>query len=366
MSYIKTKYNCLVDGSNCDLGQINSSNSLSIPVSNPTNSKSTILYGNPTEIKSTDMVAKINGQITDKVTTYTFGPAVPGRWVGVGDGSNSIVTSTDGITWQGLGNDIFNVTINGAGKNVAWNGKMWVAVGSAPSYIATSNNGISWTAVETPPFTCFGLGIAWNGSYWIAVGQNGILDNNTGVVSDASGVIAKSTDGLIWDTSNNATTIFSSVNSIAWNGSMWVAVGTAILDYSIAYSDDGISWTGTNVTPGNNNYFLSSGYDVAWNGKMWIVVGSGYKNISYATSIAYSYDGITWTSLGATIFSLRGLGVAWNGSIWIAVGAGQNTIAYSYNGLTWTPLSDIFSTDPPLYGNGTGYGISWNGNSISI
>lgn len=36
--------------------------------------------------------------------------------------------------------------------------------------------------------------------------------------------------------------------------------------------------------------------------------------------MAYSYDGINWTGFGITIFSNRGYGVAWNGSMWVATG----------------------------------------------
>ena len=156
--YIPTKYNCLVDGSYVDLGQINSSNSLSISVKNATNSTTSILYGDPTQIKSTDIIAKIDGQSLAGDTTYTFGPAVPGRWVAVGIGGNQIATSTDGITWTDVSQNVFT---GGIGRGVAWNGSLWVAVGQGTSQIATSPDGITWTSVNQPVFIG-GLGVASN------------------------------------------------------------------------------------------------------------------------------------------------------------------------------------------------------------
>jgi hypothetical protein len=72
-----------------------------------------------------------------------------------------------------------------------------------------------------------------------------------------------------------------------------------------------------------------------------------------SNSIAYSYDGNTWTLVsGSTTFFNYGLGVAWNGTRFVAVGAaGTNTIAYSYDGINWKGVSgstSIFS----IQGNG--------------
>jgi hypothetical protein len=85
--------------------------------------------------------------------------------------------------------------------------------------------------------------------------------------------------------------------------------------------------------------FSSAGYGVAWNGTRWVAVGQG------TNSIAYSADGITWTGLGTGTFSTYGVGVAWNGTRWVAVGRGTNSIAWSADGVTWTGLgTGTFST----------------------
>ena len=78
---------------------------------------------------------------------------------------------------------------------------------------------------------------------------------------------------------------------------------------------------------------------------MWVAVGQG------TNTIAYSYDGINWTGLGSTIFSLYGTGIAWNGTMWVATGTGTNSTAYSYVGFNWTGVTSF---------SGGGRGVAFN------
>jgi hypothetical protein len=292
-----------------------------------------------TFIKSSQIAAYIDSDISSN-QTYTFGPSIPNRWVGVGRGTNTIVYSNDGINWIGLGNSIFYIA-----NDVKWNGSMWVAVGdysypNNPYLIAYSYDGIKWTGIENDATSLDGIqyeymkGIEWNGKMWVAVGSGGT--NN----------IAYSYDGLKWK-GVTGTTIFSSVgNKVAWNGKMWVAVGAGYGLNSIAYSYDGITWY---PVPNSSSIFSSNGNNIAWNGNMWVAVGFG------TNTIAYSYNGIAWTGLGNIFDGNGGFNVKWNGKIWVAIGSGTNTIAYSYNGINWTGITGttIFTL---------GNGLEWNGN----
>ena len=247
--------------------------------------------------------------------------------VAVGQGTNTIAYSNDGITWTGLGSSIFSQV----GSCVAWNGKIWVAFGIGTNSIAYSSDGINWTGLGTSIFSNNGNGVAWNGSIWVAVGY--------GINS-----IAYSSDGITW--TGVITSIFSNYgNGVAWNGRIWVAVGNGT-NNTIAYSSDGITWT---PAQSSLSIFSNYGNSVAWNGIRWVAVGQGINN-----TIAYSSDGITWTPVQSSlsIFS-TGFGVAWNGSMWVAVGEGTHTIAYSRDGINWTPSLSIFSN--------SGRGIVWNG-----
>ena len=50
-------------------------------------------------------------------------------------------------------------------------------------------------------------------------------------------------------------------------------------------------------------------------------------------TLAYSHDGIYWTGLGKHIFTERANRAVWNGRLWVAVGKGQYWVATSYDGI---------------------------------
>jgi flagellar basal body rod protein FlgG len=82
---------------------------------------------------------------------------------------------------------------------------------------------------------------------------------------------------------------------------MWVAVGGGTT-HTIAYSNNGTTWTGLGKT-----IITDRALGVAWNGTMWVAVGEG------TNSIAYSNNGTTWTRITLkSIFSSNGRGVASN------------------------------------------------------
>ena len=131
---------------------------------------------------------------------------------------------------------------------------MWVAVGQGTNTIAYSSDGITWTPVisSTSIFSVMGLGVAWNGTRWVSVGAG----TNT---------IAYSSDGITWigatdlsGVAGSSTSILSFANGVAWNGRRWIAVGQGA--NTIAYSSDGITWTAL-----GNSIFTSSGFGVAGN-----------------------------------------------------------------------------------------------------
>jgi hypothetical protein len=106
----------------------------------------------------------------------------------------------------------------------------------------------------------------------------------------------------------------------------WVACGAGGNTIAYTNSSGGSSgWTAT-----DSNAFSSSGNSLFWNGSIAVAVGTGSGN-----TIATSSDGITWTGSGVTVFSTSGNGITWNTKRWIVCGSGGNTIAYSYNGTTW-------------------------------
>ena len=158
--------------------------------------------------------------------------------------------------------------------------------------------------------------------------------------------LAYSSDGITW-TGLGKTTFGYATYGVVWNGKIWVAVGAGT-NNTIAYSSDGITWNGL----GTSIFSGDGGFGVAWNGKIWVAVGSG------TYTIAYSSDGITWTAVvGSTsIFAVVAGGVAWNGTIWVAFGGNTPfSIAYSTDGITWTGVPGSLSLF--IYGSAA----AWNG-----
>ena len=218
--------------------------------------------------------------------------------------------------------------------------QLWVAVGDdlGNASIKYSYDGITWSNSSGPGFTSYGRGVAWNGHMWVAVGTD----------DSPNPTIKHSYDGITWlDSSGSG---FTDGLGVAWNGRMWVAVGAdASPNATIKYSYDGINWLDSSG-PG----FTSSGVGVAWNGHMWVAVGA---DASPNATIKYSYDGINWLDSSGPGFALGGLGVAWNGSMWIGVGRDitpNNTIKYSYDGINWLNSSGSGFT-------ARGVGVAWNG-----
>ena len=183
-------------------------------------------------------------------------------------------------------------------------------------------------------------GIAFNGSLWVAVGDG----------------FCYSTNLWTWNAINRASLFTNTGQAIAWNGSMFVAGGDrGSGTSSIAYSTNGITWTSSNPTP--LTYRCSS---IACNSSMWIAVGYG-SGAGPAVG-AYSTNGITWTEIGFYNIINTSLGncilsVVWNGTIWIILSYGTYKIAWSIDGLNWYGVN----TTAVLQNNGYNYAIAWNG-----
>lgn len=132
----------------------------------------------------------------------------------------------------------------------------------------------------------------------------------------------------------------STPNKLVFGRTIALGAATNTISYS---NDGGLTYTGLGAT-----IFSTQGNNAIWNGTRFVAVGQG------TNTIAYSNDGINWVGLGATIFTTAGQNVCWNGVRFVAVGSGTNTIAWSNDGITWTGAgATIFST--------AGYGVAWNG-----
>lgn len=138
---------------------------------------------------------------------------------------------------------------------------------------------------------------------------------------------------------------FPRINDIAYNGNIYVAVGSSEV---FLYSKDGNSW---NRSYQNFTYTISPGYiysieRVIWDGKRFIAVSS------LGSKVYSSPDGINWTVIKEFDSCYKFHDIAWNGSTYVIIGeyleeyenndgttvygtTNQNIILHSSDGVSW-------------------------------
>jgi hypothetical protein len=189
----------------------------------------------------------------------------------------------------------------------------------------------------TTIFTQAAYGLAWNGTVWLALGSGG----NT---------MATSTDGKTWI--GQGTTIFDTSGLAAdWNGTSWVAGGVGNTN-TLAYSTNtnATSWAGLAKTS-----LSTSCNTVRWMLNKWVIGGAsvGGNVLCYSSDTTGSSG---WFSAATTtsLFGVSANSVFWNGQIAVAVGnCIVNTIATSPDGINWTGRGNTTFTT-------AGYEVTWN------
>jgi hypothetical protein len=320
----------------------------------------------PATIQS--VVASIIANLLGNTTTTTSVTLNAVNWNGaqfVAVGSGGIVeTSPDGVTWTNRGSAMslplsmaylraivwqngkyFAVGRNGGGPNCVVGQACPQIVTGVADVILSSTDGVNWSSSIgsnssfNPPFGSELTGILWAGTQFIAVG-----DTLTGTTADGYNVgnIITSPDGVNWTSRPTVApavgglyvALFDTLDSIAFSGSQYVAVGANGSVYtSLTGSNDWLEQTsGTGNTLGG----------VAWSGKQFVAVGQGGTIIS-------SPDGVTWSDHSTGAQNLYA--IVWSGTQFVAVGAG--TILTSPDGNAWTTRNA--GTANSLYG------VTWSG-----
>jgi hypothetical protein len=227
--------------------------------------------------------------------------------------------------------NVDNIAVTGHVSGILNINSRMLATTDAGVLLTSTNYGESWSVLNTNGTftlsTC--TKIAWNGSLFVAVGAG-------------PDKILTSLDGIRWIPATGDTFTLSG-SDVEWNGFVWVAVGTP----EILLSYNGNVWFATTTPPNVANV-----YGVGYSNGRWVATGSSTQPVGI---IIYSDDdGETWTQSGSN-FNYSGYSVISNGSIWVAVGqdngagGSDSTIFYSVdNALTWTkssgPLFDVTGT----------------------
>jgi hypothetical protein len=298
------------------------------------------------------------------------------EWIVLEQTGNTIATSEDGKTWIGRGKHMFSIR----GNAIDWSrqSNLIVAVGDgSQNSIAYSHDGIYWLGCGKSMFET-GNSVKWNGQIWVAGGT---------VQTGTQKSLAYSFDGKLWEQPVQSDLFDTSVEIVVWVETQWIAYGTDT-SYNVATSNDGITWNmindasyasppaftnGTQYLKIENNQVRESPDGTFWGTPQSVTNMSLLKQFAWnrsnegvpyiqpislafgegANTIGYSYDGISWTGLGKSIFTVRGNNGIWNGKIWVAVGTGTHWCAYSYDGLFWDGLPDTRFTEA--------YDVAWNG-----
>jgi hypothetical protein len=164
-----------------------------------------------------------------------------GRLVAVG--WDTVVTSTDGETWQAAS------APSGTYVDVAFADGRWVAVGSSGAVI-TSVDGVSWSAVDYPSTSA------------VRTVEHG---DGTWATGTASGQVVTSVDGLTWTVASTPTT--AAILDLGHGDGRWIAVDAN--DRLHRSSDGGQSWvTMTPPVPWRSATLAAHHRD-----GVWLVVG---------------------------------------------------------------------------------------------
>ncbi len=275
-------------------------------------------------------------------TAYSLDSVAYGNGMFVAGGfGNTIISSTDGITWTSRSSttdakpdaNYYQVT------GLAWSASTnrFIAVGdrsvinnSIPPLLATSPDGITWTRASLASGTYIGATLL------------DVTTDSAGITVVGPGYVFYSTDGVAWTSEQPDGLGSARLSGVASSGTVRVAVGydNAMTPAALIYtSNNRGAWTRVTAPAG----FAPS--DVTWNGSVFVIVGSSAPLQAGVTpKIATSSDGQTWTlqtlpsAIASSSYQL--VGVNWDGTRFIALGSpyafvNERLILTSTDGVTW-------------------------------
>ena len=267
-------------------------------------------------------------------------------------------TPASGLTWT-------DVSERGFGcydiRAIAYGNNRFVAGGwgskDDPAKMGYFEDGsATWTAVDVRGIfgtfdTTTIYGIAYGGGRFVAVGG-------------AFGTMAYSDDGVSWTRvagDNGLTETWAIAYGMNAEGNGRFVAGDT--GGAMAYSDDGITWSGVSYSAFRNtsNTTISA---IAYGNGTWVAVGGGRAlnddfKVVYDGKLAYSSDGESWTVVDVSSIFSNGINAITWGNGRFVVGGHDGKMAYSADGVRWTAVSNSTFT---LDINGIAYGMNAQGN----
>ena len=261
------------------------------------------------------------------------------RVIAVGKGTNHTMAYSDnsGVTWTGLGDDVFSARA----YDIAYNSTQdkFLAVGKGTGWAYYSHEGLVWKQTGENKFLD-GRGIATNGDRWVAVGKGNNSKNRSMMRSD---------NGINWTSiSNSRTDLLTTYGSaVEVYGNKWVAVGKGA-NHVIAYSHDNAeTWTHALAVDASNTKTLitTEANTVSTNGSRWIVGGKGTSSGDYMLLVYSDDDGKTWAKVDDPVIDTFNeiFGSHYDGEkFWISGTSTGVKLAYSTDGLSWTVVTGSY------------------------
>ena len=207
-------------------------------------------------------------------TSVVYGP---NKFVAIGYSPETIVYSTDGITWTAANISAFSIgNLNSIGFASGWFIVVGLDAAGTACVVLRSQDGITWTAAATPPVDPAG---APNQFYTLAYGNGKWVSTVSGFANSRSSV--SSDDGNTWTTYSAVPAALLNAQVLCFgNGNFVAPVQNAILT-----SSDGQTWTTTNfhAYPPNIDWDF-----VAFGNERFVLVSRG----GY---VAWSEDLLIWT-----------------------------------------------------------------------
>ena len=258
-----------------------------------------------------------------------------------GDSSSMIQTSSDGINWTSR----TNTTDNSKWEDVCWSPELglFVAVGFTGTWrIISSFDGINWPSDRRVVINATSqmFAVCWSAELgiFLACGDrvNSIVMYSSNAINWSSLVVASSNE----------------INSVCWSPEVKLFVGVG--NNTIMTSSNGTSWN------------LISNVSFNWSSVCWSSTLGMFVAIAFTAIVAYSYNGLNWTTRAITSTFTNMNSICWSPQLELFVCAGYYTrIITSNDGINWISSSPVFSENivvicwSPEVGIFVGRG--WNG-----
>ena len=303
------------------------------------------------------------------------------QYSAAGGPAEGIISSTDSITWNRLTPNGTSVPYNAIAV-----GNSKIVMSNGTRSIVSTDDGITWTqyyvrrkSYNASNYTISVSTTANSGSYvngeYIFAGTNGFI---------------RSTDGIEWNRGLFGYNQFDGArwSDITWTGTNFVIVAGSTFSWDVStYSPDGIVWSESrlpyiaqwtkvwsnrSVTMARNNsgyYVTSSDHGVTWSQHFTqpysfshIIEGNGlFVGLVSGSATCYtSTDGRSWTARTLPSASAWNEGL-WTGTNFIAIATSSTNGAYSSDGITW-----YASTLPYTSATNSGRNMAYGGGRVML